>query len=345
MTRVGLVGFGMAGATFHAPLLQAAGLEIVAVSTANPQRAAEARAAVPDALIVADLAELLESTPLDLVVIASPSGHHVDNARATLEAGVATVVDKPLACDASAALGLIDDATELGVPLTVFQNRRYDPEFCTLRRILADGEVGEVYRTEFRWERWRPTPPRRWREAEPAESGGGLLLDLHTHLIDQAVQLFGPVDTVYAEVEARTTRAEDDTFLALRHTSGAVTHVGASSVAGAPGPRIRVLGRRGAYVLGSAGDETTAFPDANSGAGHHGWVVRGEQRKPVVASVSDPADFYRDVAAALTAPDPQASMPVDPRDAVHVLAVVDAARISGRDGRVVEVITPGQAPT
>jgi len=334
----------MAGATFHTPLLQAAGLDIVAISTANPQRAAQARAAVPAARVAPDLESLLATPKLDLVVIASPSGHHVDNVRATLDAGLPTVVDKPLACDASSALGLIDLATELGVPLTVFQNRRYDPEFRTLQRLLAEGEVGEVYRSEFRWERWRPSPPHRWREQQTADGGGGLLLDLHTHLIDQAVQLFGPVATVYAEVEARTTRAEDDTFLALRHTSGAVTHVGASSVSGAPGPRVRVLGSSGAYVLGSAGDEPTAFLDANSAAGHHGWIIRGEQREPVVASVSDPADFYRQVEAALASPDPQGRMPVDPLDAVHVLAVVDAARIGARDARVVEVLTPGQAP-
>lgn len=344
MTRVGLVGFGMAGALFHAPLLRAAGLEIAAISTANPQRAADARAAVPTAHLVPDLDELLAVPQLDLVVIASPSGHHVDNARATLEAGLATVVDKPLACDASAALSLVDLSAELDVPLTVFQNRRYDPEFRTLHRLVDSAELGEVYRTEFRWERWRPSPPKRWREQQTAEGGGGLLLDLHTHLVDQAVQLFGPVDSVYAELQAHTTLAEDDAFLALRHTSGAVTHVGASSVSAAPGPRMRVLASRGAYLLGSAGDEATAFPDANSPAGHHGWIVKGDVREPVAAAVSDPADFYRQVAAALASPDRQGGMPVDPRDAVHVLAVVDAARISARDGRVVEILTPGQAP-
>ena len=344
MTTVGLVGFGMAGATFHAPLLHAAGIEVAAISTANPERIAAAQAAAPRARIVPTGAELLDLPGIDFVVIASPSGLHMEQALAALEAGLPCVVDKPLACDASAALELVDRAEDLGVPLTVFQNRRYDPEFCTMRELVEREAVGDIYRTEFRWERWRPEPKKRWREQLTAVDGGGLLLDLGTHLIDQAVLLYGPVESVYAEIDARTTTAEDDTFLALRHTSGLLTHITASSVSGAPGPRARIVGSRGTYLLGSAGEEFTAFADANAGEGSHGWIVRGEQREAVPAAAGDAADFYRKVAHALASPDRQAGMPVDPRDAVHVLAVIDAARTSSEDGRVVEVLTPGQAP-
>jgi len=342
--RVGIVGYGMAGATFHAPLLRAAGLTVARVVTTNPQRVAQVQADFPEARVADSVDRLLAGGGLDLVVVASPSGHHVEHARAAIEAGVAVVVDKPLGVDASSALELVDLAEAERVPLTVFQNRRYDPEFRTVLDLVQAEAMGEVRRAELRWERWRPVPKDRWREQVGPDEGGGLMLDLFTHLLDQAVLLFGPVDTVYAETAAWTTVGEDDAFAAVRHTSGQSTHVAACSVAGAPGPRWRITGSTGTYLLGSAGDEGTAFPDADGPAGQHGWLVRGDEREAVQARSGDPADFYRAVAAALAAPDAQAAMPVDPRDAVHVLAVIDAARISAESGRSVEVITPGQAP-
>lgn len=344
MTRVGLVGYGSSGAGFHAPLLREAGLDLVAVVTGNPERADQARAENPGVVVVPDLTALVAVPDLDVVVVASPSGRHVEHAEALLEAGIAVVVDKPIATDAHQAQGLVDLAAGRGVPLTVFQNRRYDPEFATIRDLLHRGVLGELRRTEMRWDRWRPVPKDRWRERATAAEGGGLLLDLHTHLLDQVVLMHGPVATVYAELAAWTVTAEDDTFVALRHTDGYSTHLSASSVAGAPGPRARITGSAGTFLLGSAGGEPTAFHDADGGPGQHGWLVRGDEREAVLARSSDPADFYREVAAALASPDPQESMPVDPRDAVHVLAVIDAARISAADGRVVDVITPGEDP-
>ncbi|MGB8381464.1 MAG: Gfo/Idh/MocA family oxidoreductase [Dermatophilaceae bacterium] len=342
MTRVGLVGYGLAGAQFHAPLLRAAGLTVVAVATRNPERIAQVAADLPDALTVPDLDALLAvpRLDLDLVVVASPSGQHVENAQRVLDAGLAVVVDKPLAVDAASARALVDRAARQGTVLTVFHNRRYDPEYATLSKVVRSGVIGEVLRAELRWERWRPERRERWRETQPAEQGGGLLLDLFTHLVDQVMMLFGPITTVYAELAAHRTAAEDDAFLSLRHSSGVVSHLGASTVVGAPGPRMRVIGMAGSYILGSAGDEPTAFPDADGGAGQHGWVVRGADRDPVSAEHADPADFYRDVASALASPDPQAGMPVDPTDAVLALAVIDAARASARTSQVVTVSRP-----
>lgn len=342
MRRVGLVGYGAAAQGFHAPMIAGAGMDLAAVSTSAPERAALVARDRPRALVVPDFDALLEVRGLELIVIASPSGVHAEQAQRALEAGIPVVVDKPLAVDAPRALAVVDRALALGVPLTVFQNRRYDPEFCTMRRLVADGVLGTLYRAELRWERWRPVPKERWRERVGPGDGGGLLLDLHTHLLDQAVQLFGPVESVYAEMQSRTTLAEDDAFLSCRHTSGMVSHVGAMSVSAAPGPRVRLLGSEAAWVLGAATGETTAFTEfTNAEDRHHGWLVRGEHREPVAATPGDAVDFYRAVDAALGAPDPQGAMPVDPRDAVHVLAVIDAARASARGHRVCEVVTPG----
>lgn len=343
--RVGLVGYGTAGRRFHAPLFPRAGLEAVAVATANPTRVAEVHEDLPEAAVVPDLDALLERTDLDLVVIASATAAHVEQAEQVIEAGLPLVVDKPLALDADAALRLVDLAAQQGVPLTVFQNRRYDPEQRGLAAVVERGSIGEIWWAEYRWDRWRPVRRDRWRETAPPEEGGGLLLDLQTHLIDQAVLLHGEVESVYAELASRVAVAEDDTFLACRHTSGVVSHLFASAVNGAPGPRARLAGSRGAYVIGKQVDDVSAFTEFANHGDAVGWIVRGDEREPgPVVGEADEADFYRGVVAALRSEDPQAGMPVDPRDAVHVLAVIDAARTSAHGNRVVEVVTPGESP-
>jgi len=344
MTAVGLAGFGSSGRGIHAPLLQQAGMTIAAVSTADPLRVGQVRSEVPEARVVTDLDALLEVEGLDLIVLATPSGMHARQARQCIDARVAVVVDKPLATDSTQAYRVVDAARAAGVPLTVFQNRRFDAEHVAARDTVRSGRLGEVFRHEFRWERWRPTPKDRWRENASAADGGGILLDLHSHMIDAAVDLFGPIDTVYAEVAARTTAAEDDAFLACRHTSGVLSHLGATSVSAAPGPRVRILGRSGAFLLNQFEvDGSGIFPDlADADAAHSGWIYGGAQRTAVARPEAGQVDFYRKVKRALGAADPQAAMPVDPYDAVHTLAVIDAARVSAADATVVQVRTPGQ---
>ncbi|HEX8496784.1 MAG TPA: Gfo/Idh/MocA family oxidoreductase, partial [Actinomycetales bacterium] len=257
--RVGLVGYGSSGRGIHTPLLAEAGLVVAAVATSAPQRRADAAADHPGAVVVDDLAALLRRTDVELVVLASPTGVHVGQARECLDAGIPVVVDKPLGVDSAEAGALVAHAEAVGSALTVFQNRRWDAEHLTLRRLLEQGALGEVFRFERRWERWRPVPKDRWRENAPPGEGGGLLLDLHSHLVDSATQLFGPVQRVYAELAARTTPAEDDAFVALTHAGGVRSHLGALSVAGAPGPRTRVLGTGAAYVVTTFEGEPTAF--------------------------------------------------------------------------------------
>lgn len=343
MTRVGVAGYGFAGRTFHVPLLREAGLDVVAVSTGDEQRSAAARSDIPGVVVVPGLTELLAVPGLDLVVLATPSGGHGQQVRQVVDAGVACVVDKPLAVDAPTAAAVVRYAEAAGVPLTVFQNRRYDSEQATVARVVADGLVGEPFRYEMRWERWRPVARGRWRETLPASEGGGLLLDLHTHLVDAAVQLFGPVRTVFATLAARTTTAEDDAFLVCTHATGVASHLATSAVSGAPGPRVRLLGTAGAYVMADFEGEAHIWSgQTDESAAQSGWLYRGDEREPVARAASSQVDLYRAVAAALGAADPQGSMPVDPWDAVHTLAVIDAARVSAREERVVEVVTPGR---
>src|SRR3954468_16339531 len=260
--RVGLVGYGSAGRGIHSRLGRDGGLEVTRVVTSSTERRAQVTQDWPDATCLSSLESLLlDVGAVDVVVLASPTGVHAEQAVACLDAGVPVVVDKPLGVDAAQARWVVQHARAVGVRLTVFQNRRWDAEQLTLQRLLAEGTLGAVLRFERRWERWRPVPKDRWRERGTAAEGGGLLLDLHSHLVDSAVQLFGPVRQVYAEMVAHTTAAEDDVFLAVLHASGVRSHLGALSVAGAPGPRTRVLGRRGSYVVTSFESEPSAFAD------------------------------------------------------------------------------------
>jgi predicted dehydrogenase len=345
MVRVGLAGYASAGRHIHAPLIGEAGLELAAVATSNPERRVEVATDFAQARVVDDLEALLAVDGLDVIVLATPTGSHLAHTQRVIEAGIPCVVDKPLAVNADDALSLVDAAERGGVPLTVFQNRRYDHQFATLATVVSDRLAGEPFRCELRWERWRPVAKDRWRENAPATEGGGILLDLHSHLVDMAVQLFGPVTSVFATVQAHTTTSEDDAFLVCRHEGGVTSHLGATSLAGAPGPRVRLLGRGAAYVQNDFENDANVFPDtADADPQHCGWLYRETEREPVATTASSAVDFYRAVAAALTAPDPQAAMPVDPHDAVHTLAVIDAARLSAEGQRVVEVITPGTRP-
>lgn len=339
--RVGLVGYGDAGRGIHAPLIAEAGLELAVIAASAPARVERARAEHPSARVVPDLPALLaRRDDVDVVVLTSPTGAHVEQVLACAAAGVPVVSEKPLGVDAASAARAADGARAAGVPMTVFHNRRWDPEQLTLAALVAGGQLGEVFRFERRWERWRPVPKDRWRENAPAEQGGGLVLDLQSHLVDAATSLFGPVTSVLADITARTTTADDDAFLLLTHASGVRSHLSALSLAGAPGPRTRVLGTGGAYLMGPYEREPSAFAALADAPGATGWLVRGEERVPVPTAPGGHADFYRAVGAALAAGTPeqqQAAMPVQPEQAVAVMAVLDAARASSAAHQVVHL--------
>jgi scyllo-inositol 2-dehydrogenase (NADP+) len=333
--RAAVIGYGLAGRTFHAPLIAAAdGLDVAAIVTANPERAAQARSEHPGAAVIGSVDELWALDP-QLVVVASVNNSHVPLARAALQRDLAVVVDKPLAPAAAEAAEVVEFAAKRGLFLTVFQNRRWDSDVLTLRRLIADGSLGDVLRFESRFERWRPQPrPDAWRETTPAALGGGVLLDLGSHLVDQAVWLFGPVASVHGEIDSRREgAADDDAFIALRHESGVISHLWASAVAAAPGPRLRVLGSSAAFVVDEVDSQEDALragrrPSANDGWGAEpesawGRLVRGAASEPVPSERGAWPEFYAGVARALRGTGP---MPVDPSDALRVLELLERAR-------------------
>jgi len=262
-----------------------------------------------------------------------------------LEAGLHVVVDKPLAPSAEEGRRLVEVARRSGRLLTVFQNRRWDGDFLTVRRLLRDGALGEPLRFESRFERWRPTPKGGWRERGVPEEAGGLLYDLGSHLIDQALVLFGPAAAVYAELDRRRPGAEvdDDAFVALTHASGVRSHLHMSAVAAQSAPRMRVLGTRAAYVKWGLDVQEEALrggarPD-RTGWGEElaerwGTLGAGDDTRPVPTEPGAYQRFYEGVVLALRHGAPP---PVDPDDAIAGLEVIEAARASAADGRMVTV--------
>ncbi|MET9231060.1 Gfo/Idh/MocA family oxidoreductase [Lentzea sp. NPDC003310] len=333
MTRVGLLGYGIAGRVFHAPLIASTeGMDLAAIVTANPERQAQARAAHPDAKIVT--ADELFDLDLDLVVVATPNRTHVEYAKRAIAQGVAVVVDKPFAPTSAEAAELVAAARAAGVPLTVFQNRRWDSDFLTVRAVL--GRLGEVRRFESRYERWVPEIWDNWRElGDPAEAGG-LLYDLGAHLVDQALQLFGPVTTVYAELDRRRPGAQvdDDVFVALTHANGVRSHLWASAHAAGNGPRFRVLGSEGAFEVHGLDEQEDALAAGRRPTGADWGREDRTGRLGILGDTTEvPVEpgsyqrFYAELQAGAT--------PVDPAEAVTALRVIEAAFLSAHENRVV----------
>lgn len=342
--RVGLVGYGLGGRVFHAPLIATTPrLRLDVIVTSDAGRGAQASRDHPAARVVSGVDALFaERASLDMVVVASPNRAHATLASRAIEAGLAVVVDKPFTPTAREARALIRQAAGRRVLLTVFHNRRWDGDFLTLTRLVHEGALGEVARFESRYERWRPTPRQTWREHGDPEDAGGLLFDLGSHLIDQSLVLFGPAVTVYAELGRRRPGVvvDDDDFVALTHASGVRSHLWMSNVAAQVGPRFRVLGSRAAYVkTGLDVQEAALRAGQRPGPGWgmeppSAWGELGIEGEPHRVPTIDGAypRFYDGVASALLDGGPA---PVDPADAASVIDVIEAAQRSARDGAVV----------
>ncbi|UTT69457.1 Gfo/Idh/MocA family oxidoreductase [Arthrobacter sp. DNA4] len=342
--RTAVVGYGLAGSVFHAPLLAANtsySLDVIATSDAGRQASASSR--LPGVEVVRDAADVVRrAADLDLVVLATPPMTHYPLAKAALEAGLDVVVDKPFAVTSAQGQELIALAGELGRVLTVFQNRRWDGDFLTLRKLLAAQALGKVTRFESRFERWSPAIAKAWKARATAADGGGVLFDLGSHLIDQALQLFGPAAVLHAELQARRSdeRADDDVFLVLRHQSGVISHLAMNVLCAQQGPRFRVLGSIGGFtkngvdpqepyiVAGGSpldGDYGVEAPEWAGLLGRDGHLDRLPTER------GNYPEFYRLLAAKILDGGAQSSLPlpVNPEDAVEVLKIIERARELG----------------
>lgn len=334
--RIAVIGYGLGGAAFHAPVIAATpGTCVAAIVTGDAERAADARARYPDADIVPTADRLWESTDrLDVAVVTTPNRTHVALARAALDAGLHVVVDKPIAPTAAEARALIEQARARGRVLTVYQNRRWDADFLTLRALLDDGALGEVFRFESRFERWRTEPKPGWRQKPDPQEAGGILYDLGPHLIDQALTLFGPVRDIYAELDRRRpgSAVDDDVFLALTHTNGVRSHLWMNVISASAAPRFRVLGARATWTKYGldvqeaklrAGEAIRAPSFGEEPEAAWGTLEHGDARRRTRSVAGDYRLFY---ARLIDAVRTGAAPPVDPNDALAALEIIAAAR-------------------
>lgn len=350
--RVAIIGYGLAGAVFHAPLISSTpGMSVAAIVTSNQQRQAQARRDFPGAAILSSSEEIWrDPARYDLVVVATPNRAHLPLGLAALNAGLPVVIDKPLATSVADAGQLIEASKRRGKLLTVFQNRRWDNDFLTVRKVIDADLLGPLTRFESHYDRYRATPRAgAWREYADPEEGGGLLYDLGSHIIDQALLLFGKPVRVYAEMDRRRPGAlvDDDTFVALHFASGIRAHLWMSVVARVPGPRFRVLGLRGTYEKWGLDPQEDALR-AGQRPGSPDWGLEPRQHwghlstdidslhfdGPIETLPGSYEQYYALLRDALTS---GGEPPVKPEDVLETLRVIEAARESARTGEVVEL--------
>jgi predicted dehydrogenase len=328
--RVGIAGYGLAGRYFHAPLLVGAGFEVASILTRNEQRILDAKTDFPNAQICNSLEELLKSK-IDLLVVASANNAHAKQAIAGLRSGIPTVVDKPMGRTLAETQSIIDVSKSTGVAVTTYFNRKYDSDALTIKKIIKEGTLGNIFRLDSRFERFRPElTPGSWREQSSAEDGGGNLLDLQPHLVSTALDWFGPATLIASSVRSIRGAADDDISLLLKHESGVDSYLSASAINGAPGPRIRLTGDKGSLVITDLDPQENMLKSGlipvngrwEQGAKSSAYIQLGDKQVNYPCEDGNYAQFYNLVKAALAG----GPWPVLTSEALAVAKIIDAAR-------------------
>jgi scyllo-inositol 2-dehydrogenase (NADP+) len=337
MIRVGLIGFGLGGRVFHAPLISSVeGMELAAVLERSGNKAAERYSGITT---YRTLDELLADASISLIVVTTPNGTHFELARQALHAGKNVIVDKPMAVRPEQIAELIALAAKQKLLLAPFHNRRWDGDFRTIEKLLREEALGRLVGFESRMDRWRPTLPtdRVWKN-DP-EAGGGLLLDLGTHLADQALVLFGKPEAVSAEVRRERDGADaNDSFtVRLRYQdsrgSELLVTLGANNLSLPAGPRFHLRGTGGNYwkhgvdPQEAALGKVTRIDDAHWGrepAAAWGTldvgIDGGTVSRPVEPIAGDYRLYYAGVRDALLGKGPAPVSAVDAWRAAQILA-------------------------
>jgi scyllo-inositol 2-dehydrogenase (NADP+) len=341
MIEVGLVGFGLAGRAFHSQVVRAVpGLHLAAIFQRSGDGAAKA---YPDVRIVRSYEELLAIPEIRLIVIASPNDTHSEFARSALASGRDVLVDKPFTPTLAEAVELVRLAKAAGRVLTVYQNRRYDGDFATVRKVVADGALGRVVTFETHYDRYRPLlKPGAWRE-KPGP-GNGVWFDIGPHLVDHALLLFGEPKAITADIRIEREHAQvDDAFdVTLDYPNGTRASLRSSILAAAPRPRFVLLGTQGSFVKQSIDPQENNLRFEKIPAtgpwgmqNEENWGVlttpRGDgfERRSIPNAAVDYRDFYANLRDALLG---DAQLVVSPEWALSVMRVLELAQESSRRG-------------
>jgi scyllo-inositol 2-dehydrogenase (NADP+) len=344
MIDVGLIGFGLAGRAFHAPVIRAVpGLRLAAILQRSGSEAAEQ---YPDVRIVRSVEELLSIESIRLIVVATPNDTHYPFARQCLAAGRDVVVDKPFTATLAEAVALVQFAQQFGRLLTVYQNRRYDGDFQAIRQLVASGALGRIVRFETNYDRFRPQiRPGAWREK--SGPGAGILSDLGPHLIDHAFVLFGLPEAITADVRnERDNAVTDDAFdIVLHYPGGMRALLRSTMLAASPRPRFVLHGTRGGFFKQSFDPQENNLrrgeipKDAPWGAEpEEDWGVltlyEGEKplQRRIPSGTGDYRDFYVNVRDAILG---KATLAVTPQYALEVMRMLELARQSSQTGTTI----------
>ena len=340
--RVGLIGFGFAGRVFQSNVIEAVeGLELAAIVQRS---GSEAAAAFPHANIVPSVDALLEDASIQLVVVATPNASHLPIARQCLLADRHVVIDKPFTLSSEEAAELIQLARERQRLLSVYQNRRWDGDFLTVRKLLDGDQLGRLVKFESHYDRYRLAPRlHAWRE--DGSPGGGVLFDLGSHLVDQALVLFGVPQSVWASVRVEREGARsDDAFDLYLHypASGLGVWLRATCLARAPGARFTLNGTLGtfrkfgidpqeAHLL--AGDMFSSKPWGVESPEHWGTLTIDEGGEPVSTRIpTEPGDYRGYYINLRDAVHGNAALEVTPLQAWRTIRILEMALESSRSG-------------
>ncbi len=343
IAQVGLIGYGLAGSVFHAPLIQhTPGLALHSIVSSQRERLLRS---FTDVHIHADVAPLLADPAVDAVVIATPNEQHAPLALAALRAGKHVLVDKPFALSTAEAVAVVDAARDAERVVCVFQNRRCDADFLSLRSVLASGTLGRVAECHSHFDRFRPQVRDRWRESDAP--GSGLWMDLGPHLLDQMLQLFGWPEAISADITAQRDGARsDDYFHAVLHYPAMRAIVHAGSLVAASAPRFAVHGSAGSYLKeGLDVQEDQLRQGIAPGAPgwgldpQHGLLVQVDAEGKVHRQTVDNAvgDYRRFYAAFRDAMLGEGEAPVSTEEALQLMRLLEAGRESAGSGRRVDL--------
>ena len=341
--KVGIVGYGYATATFHAPLIcSVPGLELVAISSSD---AGKVHAAWPQMEVCATAQALFAREDIDLVIIPTPNDTHHALARQALAAGKHVVVDKPFTLTTADARDLIGFAATKQRLLSVFHNRRWDADFLTVQKLLASDQLGRITHFESHFDRYRPDVPQRWRDG--AGPGSGLWYDLGPHLIDQALRLFGMPQSIFLDsANQRDAALTDDWFHAILRYGDLRVILHASALVAHQGPRFVMHGTKGSYTKYGLDPQEAALK-AGARPGAEGWgidtlpgqldVLRGSwmQQSTLASEAGDYAQFYLGMRDAILHGVPH---PVAASEALQVMELIELGKQSVAEGRVMQVL-------
>lgn len=346
MIRVGLIGFGLAGQAFHAPMIRGVpGLELACIVE---RHGSNARERYPKVKVARSLEEMLSDASIELCAVATPNESHFQITRDCLLAGRHVVVDKPFTPTMAEAEQLCCLAEERNRLLTVYQDRRWDGAFMTVRKLIAAGEVGDVAEYEARFDRFRPEPkPGAWRERAD-QAAAGVLWDLGPHLLDGAMVLFGEPKTITAvAIRQRATSEVDDAFDVWMDYGHLRARLRASIIAYAPSHHLLVHGTKGSFVKYGMDPQEEVLRSPNYPDGHDwganwgedpesqwGRLSRvGEQPQKIKTERGDYRGFYANVRDAI---ENKTQLDVPPAQALRTMRAVLLSHKSSREGRTVQ---------